>query len=99
MTNDQTGTGHASAKATKKDAAAPTPTREPIVVDMGKKTRRQIRKLRKGKPGRLLDRVEDTIQHLRENGALADDAQPIVIVVKERRRNRGKRLSKFWGLG
>jgi hypothetical protein len=66
---------------------------------MGKKTRRQIRKLRKGKPGRLLDRVEDTIQHLRENGALADDAQPIVIVVKERRRNRGKRLSKFWGLG
>lgn len=99
MTNDQTGTGHAPAKATKKDAAAPTPTREPIVVDMGKKTRRQIRKLRKGKPGRLLDRVEDTIQHLRENGALADDAQPIVIVVKERRRNRGKRLSKFWGLG
>lgn len=99
MTNDQTGTGHASAKATKKDTAAATPAREPIVVDMGKKTRRQIRKLRKGKPGRLLDRVEDTIQHLRENGALADDAQPIVIVVKERRRNRGKRFSKIWGLG
>ena len=35
--------------------------------------------LRKGKPGRLLDRVEETVEHLRENGALAANAQPIVV--------------------
>lgn len=97
MSTEQPGTGSASAKAAKQEASSSA--REPIVVDMGKKSRKQVRKLRKGRPGRLLDRVEDTIQHLRENGAIGEDVQPIVIVVKERVRNRGKRLSKMWGLG
>ncbi len=97
MTTEQAKTGSVSAKATKQDEGSAE--REPIVVDMGKKSRKQIRKLRKGRPGRLLDRVEDTIEHLRENGAIDDNVQPIVIVVKERARNKGKRFSKMWGLG
>lgn len=72
---------------------------EPIIVDMGKKDRKQIRKLTKGKPGRLMRRLEDTIDHLRENGALAEGAQPVVIVIRQKPRKRGKRFTKMWGLG
>jgi hypothetical protein len=85
---------------TKREAAAATEGKpEPIVVDMGKKSRKAIRKLRKGKPGKLMDRVQETLAHLRENGALAEDAQPIIIVVKERASSRGRRAAKMWGLG
>ena len=73
--------------------------KEPIIVDMGKKSRKQVRKLRKGKPGKLMDRVEETVEHLRESGAIDASAQTVVIVVKERTRRRGKRFTKMWGLG
>lgn len=71
----------------------------PIIVDMGKKDRKQIRKLTKGKPGRLMRRLEETLDHLRENGALADGVQPVVIVIRQKPRKRGKRFAKVWGLG
>ncbi len=98
MSNDTTGAA-TSAKATKKDAgSAASP--EPIVIDLGKKSRKQVRKLRKGEAGRLMDRVEEAIEHLRDNNAVAASAQPIVIVIKEKqKRRRGKRLLKPWGLG
>jgi hypothetical protein len=78
------------------EAAAP---KEPIIIDLGKKNRKQVRKLRKGKPGRLMNRVEETLEHLRENGAVEGNAQAVVIVVKERPKNRGGRATKMWGLG
>ncbi len=71
----------------------------PIIVDLGKKDRKQVRKLRKGKPGRLMNRVEEAIEHLRENGAISEGVQPIVVIVKQRERRRGGRLAKAWGLG
>lgn len=102
MNSDHTNPASSAPKAPKKEVAAAAPATnspEPIIIDMGKKNRKQVRKLRKGKPGRLLDRVNDSFEHLRENGAVGPDAQPIVIIIKESRRRRGKRFAKVWGLG
>jgi hypothetical protein len=97
MTSDAAGSTLQSPKSAKKESASASP--EPIVVDMGKKNRKQVRKLRKGRQCKLMDRVAETIEHLRENGAITAGAQPIVIVVKERSRRRGGRMAKMWGLG
>lgn len=83
----------------KRSPAAEGETREAIVIDLGKKTRRQVRKLRRGKPGRLMNRVEEALEHLRENGAVAADTQPIVIVVRQRAKRRRNRMARMWGLG
>ena len=73
---------------------------EPIVVKMGKKSRKQVRKLRRGKPGRLMDRLEETLEHLRAQGSLDAATQPVVIVVRERpKKRKGRRFAKAWGLG
>lgn len=74
-------------------------SREPIVLDLGKKNRKQVRKLKRGKPGRLMDRVEEAIEHLRESGAMSESAQPVVIVVRQKPKRRGGRITKAWGLG
>jgi len=73
---------------------------EPIIIDLGKKNRKQIRKLRKGKQCRLLTRVEDTIQRLSENPELGGGSRPIVVVVRQRPgKNKNRRLAKMWGMG
>lgn len=60
----------------------------PIVVDLGKKSRRQIRKVREGS-GKLMDKVTLMLEDLRANGTIAADAQPVLIVVRQReRKNR-----------
>lgn len=82
----------------KQDSAKSAPV-EPIVINMGKKNRKQVRKLRRGKPGRLLDRVEEAIDQLRASGEMAAGTQPVVIVIRERPRNPGRRMAKAWGLG
>ena len=63
----------------------------PIIVDLGKQKRKHVKKLRKGKPGRLLDEVQDCIEELTANETIAKSAQPVVIVVRE------KRKRKKWG--
>lgn len=67
------------------------PTFKPVVVDLGKYSRKNVKKLRAGKPGKLMDRVHDAVILLREEGVISSSAssQPIVIVVRERRRPRG----------
>ena len=92
-------TGSQSAKSTSKAATTEENGHAPIIIDLGKKSRKQIRKLRKGKPGRLLETIEEAIAHLRETETLAPDVQPIVVVVKERARRPGNRIAKAWGLG
>jgi hypothetical protein len=54
-----------------------------LVVDMGKHSRKSIKKLRKGE-GRLLDDVNALIDELRAAGTIGDSAQPVVLVVKEK---------------
>jgi hypothetical protein len=54
-----------------------------IVIDLGRKPSKDVRDLRKGR-GRLLDDVEDSIDELREAGALSATAQPIIVIVERR---------------
>ncbi len=89
---------------TRQDAAqakqdqAESDQRAPIVIDLGKKDRKQVRKLRKGKPGRLMKRIEESMEHLRENGAMAEDTQAVVIVIRERQKRRKVRAARLLGL-
>jgi hypothetical protein len=57
--------------------------RDTIVVDIGKKSKKQIRNLRKGK-GKLMDQVNDVLNELKTSGAITGVAQPVVIVVQEK---------------
>lgn len=58
-------------------------TSAPVVVDMGKKPRKQIRQLREGR-GKLLLEVNDILDELRTAGSISSLAQPVVIVVRQR---------------
>lgn len=55
----------------------------PIIIDLGKQKKGRIKSLRKGK-GKLLSNINDCLDELKSNGVLADNAQPVIIVVKEK---------------
>lgn len=59
----------------------------PIVVDIGKKRRKQIKQLREGR-GKLMDEVNSLLQELKTAGSISTSAQPVVIVVREKRKAR-----------
>jgi hypothetical protein len=59
----------------------------PVVVDMGKKPRKQIRQLREGR-GKLMLAVNDVLAELRASGSISAMAQPVVIIVRQRPRDR-----------
>jgi len=52
------------------------------VIDLGEHSRRRVRRLRRGE-GRLMERVEDAVAALTENGVLSAGAQTVVVVVKQ----------------
>jgi hypothetical protein len=55
-----------------------------VVVDLGKRqSRKNIKRLRKGR-GKLMPRVERIVDELVQAGTVKADAQPVVIVVRER---------------
>jgi hypothetical protein len=56
----------------------------PVVIDLGKQPRKHVRALRKGKPGKLLDEVMETLETLRAQKSIPADAQPIIVVVREK---------------
>jgi hypothetical protein len=56
-----------------------------VVVDFGKsQRRRKVRRLRKGR-GKLMTRIESIVSELVEAGTVPATAQPVVIVVRERK--------------
>jgi hypothetical protein len=59
----------------------------PVVVDLGRKKRKQIKKLRRG-TGPLMDDLQELIEKLRASGHLAAGATPVVMVVKQKPRRR-----------
>ena len=52
------------------------------VIDLGKHSRQRVRRLRRGE-GRLMEKVEDAVEALQENGVLAAGAQTVVVVVRQ----------------
>jgi hypothetical protein len=59
-----------------------------VILDLGKKRRKQIKRLRKGN-GRLMDQVNDTVAQLQEDETIDPASQVVVVVVKEKQRKRG----------
>ena len=65
---------------------------KPIVIDFGKHSRKNIKKIRKGDGGKLMDKLHDATSQLRADGTMLPQAQPVFIIVRERRRGpRGLR--------
>ena len=70
----------------------PTSSPSPLIVDLGRKRRKDVKKLRKG-GGKLLDKVTSTLQELKTAGTISSSAEPVVIIVREKsRRGKGMRL-------
>lgn len=59
----------------------------PIVIDLGKKKRKLVRQLRKGR-GKLIERVNGVVDELRSAGSLAAESRPVIVVVREKKRRR-----------
>jgi len=73
---------------------APSPDATPgpiVVVDFGKKKRKQVKRLRKGR-GRLVDDVRHTVDDLVADGILDDTAQVVVVVVEKKAKRRRRWL-------
>ena len=75
-----------SNKTTNMTATDGTST-SPIVVDFGKHKAKLVKQLRNGK-GALVDQVNQTLDELRTAGTIAASAQPVIVVVRERRRRK-----------
>ena len=58
-------------------------TADLIVLDIGKREADAIKKLRKGK-GKLLRKVNESVEQLRDAGKIKADAQVVLIVVREK---------------
>ena len=69
------------------DSKSPETQVEPILIDLGKRKRKQVKKLRRGKPGRLMDEVQKCIEELKSNDTIAQDAQPVIVVIRQKEKN------------
>ncbi|MDI1475033.1 MULTISPECIES: hypothetical protein [unclassified Polyangium] len=96
MATETASTKSSAAAGAAAPAAAAAATQEPIIIDLGKKKRKLVRKLRKGKPNRLMDRIMEVLDDGRAAKAIPSDAQPVVIIVREKKRAK---IGKMWGLG
>jgi len=65
----------------------------PIIVDLGKLKKKDIKQLRKG-TGKLVDELKSCIEELVVGGSCTADAQPIVLIVREKR-SVGRMLLPF----
>lgn len=59
-----------------------------VVVDLGKRSRKQIKRLRRGE-GRLMSRVEETVDQLKADGEVDAKSEVVVMVVRERDERKG----------
>lgn len=55
----------------------------PIVIDLGKKSRKRVKQLRRGE-GPLLKEVADAIEELKAAGTVSASAQPVIVVVRQK---------------
>jgi hypothetical protein len=68
-----------------KTAAASAERPSPIILDLGKKKRKAVKRLLDGK-GKLLNETIDSIEELQRVGTIPQSAQPVIIVVREKPR-------------
>ena len=65
-----------------------------IVVDLGKKKRKSVKRLRKGE-GKLMDKVQEVVATMREDGSSAP-GDTIVVVVERKMDFRSMRSPFKW---
>jgi hypothetical protein len=70
----------AEAREQREQAAKP----QLVVVDLGQRqSPKQVRRLRKGR-GKLIQHIDDIVEELTASGTVKANAQPVVIIVRER---------------
>jgi hypothetical protein len=65
-----------------------TTARPLIVLDLGTKRRKQIKRLRKGEGG-LMQSINDTLTELKADAAIDPQSQIVVVVVKQKSKSKG----------
>lgn len=78
-----TNSSSSSSAVSTSKADAPDKAGELCVVDVGKYSRKQIRRLRRGE-GKLMTKTEQIVQDLKDNGVLAKDANTVVLIVRQK---------------
>jgi hypothetical protein len=69
--------------------ATETTVADPIIIDLGKKSRKKVKQLRKGR-GQALQDLRITIGELRASGLLDADAQPVCLIVRQKSKAKGR---------
>jgi hypothetical protein len=83
----------ATATATETRPAS-TSQPSPIVLDLGKQRRKRVRQLRRGE-GKLMSEIIDALEELKLAGTLSASAQPVVVVVQQKRRKMKSLIPGF----
>ena len=60
----------------------------PVFIDLGKKKKKAVKQLRNGK-GKLVQEIQSTLADLKNAGTISQTAQPVIVVIREKRRNKG----------
>jgi hypothetical protein len=66
----------------------------PVVIDLGKKSRKGVKALRRGE-GPLLKEVIDAIEELKAAGTVSASAQPVIVVVRQKPGSKLKAMFPF----
>lgn len=59
-----------------------------LIVDMGKKKRKQIKRLRRG-GGKLMEQIGETMEQLQKEGEINAGSPVVVVIVREKRKKSG----------
>ncbi len=70
-----------------KTESAPETGGSTLVLDLGSRKRKQVKRLRKG-GGALMNRVQDTIEQLREDNELSLSSDVVIVIVKQKPKSR-----------
>ena len=68
-------------------AASAGSARQPVLIDLGKKKRKNVKKLRRGN-GPLMRAVDQALAELRASGRVDNGGQDVIVLVREKRRRR-----------
>jgi hypothetical protein len=69
--------------AAERNSEASKHTTGAVILDLGKRKRKRIKDLKDGK-GKLFNEVLDALEELRAAGTIAQDAQPVIVIVGEK---------------
>ena len=59
----------------------------PVIVDLGKRRKKLVRRLRKG-TGKLMDEVRAAISEIQKTGRISANAQPVIVVVTQKTKSK-----------